>query len=60
MKWVEERRENLLAASHAREQVAEVEAAAAADGRVLGLRVRLTSEAGAFHIHPLTQAVEPL
>ena len=60
VKWVEERRENLLAASHAREQVAEVEAAAAADGRVLGLRVRLTSEAGAFHIHPLTQAIEPL
>jgi carbon-monoxide dehydrogenase large subunit len=60
VKWVEERRENLLAASHAREQVAEVEAAAAADGRVLGLRVRLTSDAGAFHIHPLTQAVEPL
>jgi aerobic carbon-monoxide dehydrogenase large subunit len=60
VRWVEERRENLAAASQAREQEAEVEAAAAADGRLLGLRARLTSDAGAFHVHPLTQALEPL
>jgi len=60
VKWVEERRENLAAASHAREQVVEVEAAVSAEGVVLGLRARLTSDAGAYHIYPLTQAVEPL
>jgi aerobic carbon-monoxide dehydrogenase large subunit len=60
LRWVEERRENLAAASQAREQVAEVEAAVDADGRLLGLRARLTSDAGAFHVHPLTQALEPL
>jgi carbon-monoxide dehydrogenase large subunit len=60
VKWVEERRENLAAASHAREQAVEIEAAASADGFVLALRARLTSDAGAYHIHPLTQAVEPL
>ncbi len=60
VKWVEERRENLAAASHARGQTVEVEAAASADGVVLGLRARLVSDAGAYHVYPLTQALEPL
>jgi carbon-monoxide dehydrogenase large subunit len=60
VKWVEQRRENLAAASQAREQRVDLEAAVAGDGRVLGLRARLTSDAGAYHIYPLTQAVEPL
>jgi hypothetical protein len=38
----------------------EVEAAVAADGVVLGLRARLVSDAGAYHVHPFTQALEPL
>ncbi|MBI4637848.1 MAG: xanthine dehydrogenase family protein [Candidatus Rokubacteria bacterium] len=60
VKWIEERRENLAAASQAREQRMEVEVAAAADGRLLGLRARAISDAGAYHIYPLTQALEPL
>jgi carbon-monoxide dehydrogenase large subunit len=60
VKWVEERRENLAAASHAREQTVEIEAAASAEGIVLGLRARLASDGGAYHIHPLTHAIEPL
>jgi aerobic carbon-monoxide dehydrogenase large subunit len=59
VKWTETRRENLATASQAREARVELEAAADADGVLLGLRARLVSDAGAYHIHPLTQALEP-
>ncbi len=60
VKWVEARRENLAAASQAREGQVEIEAAADASGRLLGLRARIRSDAGAYHIHPLTAALEPM
>jgi carbon-monoxide dehydrogenase large subunit len=60
VKWVEERREQLTSAAHAREQRVDVEVAADADGVVRGLRARLLSDAGAYHIYPLTAALEPL
>jgi aerobic carbon-monoxide dehydrogenase large subunit len=60
VKWTETRRENLAAASHAREGRVELEAAADAYGVLLGLRARVVSDAGAYHIFPLTQALEPL
>jgi carbon-monoxide dehydrogenase large subunit len=60
VKWLETRRENLAAASQAREGRIELDAAADADGVLLALRARLLSDAGAYHIHPLTQALEPL
>ena len=59
VKWVEERREQLTAA-HAREQRVDVEVAADATGVVRGLRARLVSDGGAYHIFPLTAALEPL
>ena len=60
VKWIEERREDLAAASHAREQRFDVAAAADRDGRLLALRSRVTADAGAYHIYPLTGALEPL
>jgi len=60
VKWVEERRENLAAASQAREQRTTVEVAAAADGTLLALRARVVSDAGAYHAYPTTGALEPL
>jgi len=60
VKWTETRRENLAAASHAREERVEIEAAADASGAILALRARLYSDAGAYHIHPLTAALEPM
>jgi aerobic carbon-monoxide dehydrogenase large subunit len=60
VKWTETRRENLAAASHAREARIELEVAADADGVLLGLRARVLSDAGAYHIYPSTQALEPL
>ncbi len=60
VKWIEARRDQLAAGSQAREQRLEVAVAADADGRLLGLRARALSDAGAYHIHPLTGALEPL
>ena len=60
VKWTEQRRENLSAAAHARQQRMEVELAASADGRVLALRARALSDGGAYHVYPLTGLLEPL
>jgi len=60
VKWLEERRENLAAASQARGQRTTVEVAAAADGTVLALRSRVMSDNGAYHAYPTTGALEPL
>ena len=60
VKWIETRRENLAAATQAREGRVEIEAAADAAGVLLALRARLWSDAGAYHVYPLTAALEPL
>jgi carbon-monoxide dehydrogenase large subunit len=60
VKWMEERRENLAAASQAREGRTTVEIAAAADGTLLAMRARIASDAGAYHAYPTTAALEPL
>ncbi|WAX58462.1 xanthine dehydrogenase family protein molybdopterin-binding subunit [Jatrophihabitans cynanchi] len=48
VKWVEDRRENLMAGGHAREDVMLAELAFDADGTILGLRADLTVDAGAY------------
>jgi carbon-monoxide dehydrogenase large subunit len=48
VKWIEERHEHLLATNHAREQVHEIEIAAAADGTLLGFRDRAWCDQGAY------------
>jgi carbon-monoxide dehydrogenase large subunit len=60
VKWIEERRDCLAAAAQAREQRTDAEVAADEQGRVLAVRARVVSDAGAHHIFPLTQALEPL
>jgi carbon-monoxide dehydrogenase large subunit len=48
VKWIEERRESLLATNHSREIECELEIAARADGTILGLRGRLDADMGAY------------
>ena len=48
VKWIEDRRENLMAGGHAREEVMEAELALAADGTILGLKAKLTIDGGAY------------
>ena len=49
IKWVEERWENLLA-YHARGYIGEVEAAVKDDGAILGMRVRIVADVGAYFL----------
>src|SRR4029079_1484456 len=48
VKWIEDRRENLVSAPHGRGQRASVELAFDADGRILGLRGRILADLGAY------------
>jgi carbon-monoxide dehydrogenase large subunit len=48
VKWVEDRYEHLVAANHSREQVHEIELAAASDGTLLALRDRFRVDIGAY------------
>jgi carbon-monoxide dehydrogenase large subunit len=50
VKWVEDRRENLLASNHARSDVAEVSLALDADGHILGAKFDHCEEAGAWPV----------
>ncbi len=58
--WLEDRRENFLAAAHSRDQVFQVRGAFAADGTLLALEADLKSNVGAFSCYPVTCGVEPL
>lgn len=48
VKWVEDRREHLLAANHSRDQLHRMKAAVAADGSVLGLVDEFWQDQGAY------------
>jgi aerobic carbon-monoxide dehydrogenase large subunit len=48
VKWIEGRREHLLATNHSREMECELEIAARRDGTILGLRTRLLVDMGAY------------
>jgi len=48
VKWIEDRRENLMAMNHAREASAEIEIACARDGTILALRGDIHNDMGAY------------
>ncbi len=48
VKWIEDRRENLLASNHARDAEMELEIACTRDGLILGLRGRAFTDVGAY------------
>ena len=58
LKWIEDRREHLLASMHAREHIHELEAAVDQDGRILALRSKILVDAGAYSSHPWTSVME--
>jgi len=60
VKWVEDRSENLLAASHARDQRLHVRAAADAGGRLLALDVEQVVDQGAYGSYPHGTTLEAL
>ena len=52
VRWVEDRLEHVLATTHGRGQVAELEAAVAADGTVSALKMRIIADLGAYPLAP--------
>ncbi len=48
VKWIEDRRENLLATNHARDAECELEIACALDGTIIGLRGHAFTDLGAY------------
>ncbi|MGH2909486.1 MAG: xanthine dehydrogenase family protein molybdopterin-binding subunit, partial [Solirubrobacteraceae bacterium] len=60
VKWIEDRAENLLAASHARDQVVTVRAAADGEGRLLALDADIVCDTGAYGVYPHGHILEAL
>jgi carbon-monoxide dehydrogenase large subunit len=52
VRWREDRAENLIAASHAREDTARTRAAVAGDGRILALNLQITEDFGGYCFYP--------
>ncbi len=48
IKWVEDRSENHLASTHGRGQVQHIELAATNEGKILGMKVKLLADMGAY------------
>jgi hypothetical protein len=48
LKWIETRSENLIAMTHGRGQLQDVELGATRDGRLVGLRARVVADVGAY------------
>jgi carbon-monoxide dehydrogenase large subunit len=59
VKWVEDRSEAFVATTHGRDVIAYVELAAKRDGKVLGLKMRLIADIGAYNML-LTAAIPTL
>jgi carbon-monoxide dehydrogenase large subunit len=57
VKWIEDRNEHLLIGGQAREETLDVDAAFTGDGTLLGLRVHLTMDQGAYPGFPFSAAM---
>ena len=59
VKWIEDRREHLVASIHARDHVHTLEAYVAEDGKLLGLTADISVDVGAYSTFPFTAAGDP-
>ena len=60
VRWLEDRRENLLASAQSRDHLQEVEIGARRDGTIVAIRTRIVSDGGAYSMFPTTVALEPM
>ena len=58
--WTEDRRENLIASFHSRDQYIALEGAFDENAKLLALRTDIISNVGAYSCFPTTSGVEPL
>ena len=58
--WSEDRRENLIAGFHSRDQIVALDGAFHANGKLIALSADVVANTGAYSCFPTTCAVEPL
>jgi carbon-monoxide dehydrogenase large subunit len=58
VKWVGDRREDLLSSTQAWDEVIDAELALDADGAIRGLRAQVVADIGAYSIYPWTASIE--
>jgi carbon-monoxide dehydrogenase large subunit len=59
VRWVEDRRENLLASIHAHDNQVELRAALTSSGQVLAVDAELRCDTGAYAVYPFSPSLEP-
>lgn len=59
IRWIEDRRENLVASYHAQEEQISVALALSKEGDLQGIRTKFVSDGGAYTAYPFTPAAEP-
>ncbi|MCB1041223.1 MAG: xanthine dehydrogenase family protein molybdopterin-binding subunit, partial [Acidimicrobiales bacterium] len=59
VKWIEDRREHLMAGAHAHEQYVDIAYALDAHGKITAVRTDALGDGGAYHMPPWSMAVEP-
>jgi carbon-monoxide dehydrogenase large subunit len=60
VKWIEDRRENLMTATHAKQQINQMALAFDAEGRLLALRDVVIGDGGAYNSYPWTHLIEAM
>jgi len=60
VKWIGDRREDLLATTHAWDEIVDAELGLDQDGAIVGLRAEVTVDVGGYSIYPWTAAIEPV
>jgi carbon-monoxide dehydrogenase large subunit len=58
--WTEDRRENLIAGFHSRDQALTLEGGFDADGKLLAISANIIANVGAYSCYPTTAGIEPL
>jgi carbon-monoxide dehydrogenase large subunit len=58
VKWIEDRREHLLACIHAREHEHTIEVAYSEEGEILALRAEIYVDCGAYSVYPWTATMD--
>ncbi|HSF06575.1 MAG TPA: xanthine dehydrogenase family protein molybdopterin-binding subunit [Methylomirabilota bacterium] len=58
VKWVSDRREDLLTSTQAWDELIDAELGVDADGTILGLRARVLADVGAYSVYPWTASIE--
>jgi len=59
VRWIEDRRENLMAAPHAKEQAITLALAVGDDGTFLAIKATITGDAGAYSYNSASALIEP-